>query len=105
MNYVPVIIFSKGIPDGIKKLIRKQMHMEIDYFVGKIYHKQCRLVHLLGDDSVYYINFVVLSNNWNCAAVVSVQVVAGWVYMKRVNGLNFILPSRGEEHIPLDGNF
>jgi hypothetical protein len=69
MNYVPVIIFSEGIPDGIKELIRKQMHMKIDYFVGKIYHKQHRLVHLWGDDSIYYINFVVLSNNWNCGAV------------------------------------
>jgi len=44
MNYIPVVNFSKGIPNGIKKLIRKQMHMEIDYFFGNPYHKQRRLV-------------------------------------------------------------
>jgi hypothetical protein len=47
VNYVPVVNFSKGIPDGIKKLIRKQMHMEIDYFFGNPYHKQRRLARLL----------------------------------------------------------
>jgi hypothetical protein len=47
MNYVPVVNFSKGIPYGIKKFIRKQMHMEIDYFFGNLYHKQRHLVHLL----------------------------------------------------------
>jgi hypothetical protein len=69
MNYVPVVNFGKGIPKGIKKLIRKQMYMEIDYFFGNPYHKQRRLVHLLGYDSVYYINFLVLSNNWSCGLV------------------------------------
>jgi hypothetical protein len=47
MNYVPIVNFNKGIPDGIKKLIRKKMHMEVDYFFGKPYHKQHRLEHLL----------------------------------------------------------
>jgi hypothetical protein len=47
MNYVPVIISNKGIPYGVKKFIRKQMHMEIDYFFGNPYHKQRRLARLL----------------------------------------------------------
>jgi len=41
-------ILAKGIPKGIKKLIRKQMYMEIDYFFGKHYHKQDCLVHYWG---------------------------------------------------------
>jgi TRAP-type mannitol/chloroaromatic compound transport system permease small subunit len=86
INYVPVIIFSKGIPDGIKKLIWKQMHMKIDYFFGKTYHKQRRLVNLLGDDSVYYIRFLFLSNNWSCH-LFSGSCQKG-ICKQRVNGLN-----------------
>ena len=42
-----MLISNKGIPYGVKKFIRKQMHMEIDYFFGNPYHKQRRLARLL----------------------------------------------------------
>jgi hypothetical protein len=44
MNYVPTIIFDEGIPDCVKKLVWKQMHMEIDYFAGCVDHNYRRLI-------------------------------------------------------------